>query len=91
MEVRQVANIGEEKPAVWFSAKAITNILSLKEVIKSYHVTYSSYDKEFVIYRQAYGLPNMLFKMHKSGLHYYNPKRTEFSFVVTVEDYAAIY
>lgn len=86
MEVKQLASIGEGKPDVWFLAKAITNILSLKEVIKSYHVTYSSYDKEFVVYCQAYGLPNMLFKTHKSGLHYYNPKRTELSFVVTVED-----
>jgi hypothetical protein len=86
MEVSMMADIGKGKPAVWFSTKAITNILSLKEVIKTYRVTYDSYDEEFVVYRQGHGLPNMIFKMHSSGLHYYDPKRSEFSFVVTVED-----
>ena len=86
MEVTMVADIGKGKPGIWFSTKAITNILSLKEVIKTYHVTYDSYDGEFVVYRQDHGLPNMIFKMHSSGLHYYDPKRSEFSFVVTAED-----
>ena len=86
MEVSMMADIGKHTPAVWFSTNAITNILSLKEVIKTYRVTYDSYDGEFVVYRQGQGLPNMIFKMHSSGLHYYDPKRSEFSFVVTVED-----
>ncbi len=86
MEVSMMANIGKGKPSIWFSTKAITNILSLKEVIKTSRVTYDSYDEEFVVYQQGHGLPNMIFKMHSSGLHYYDPKRSEFSFVVTVED-----
>ena len=28
----------------------------------------------------------MIFRMHSSGLHFYDPTRDEFSFVVTVED-----
>ena len=28
----------------------------------------------------------MVFRMHSSGLHYYDPQREEFSFVVTVDD-----
>ena len=31
-------------------------------------------------------MPNMIFKMHSSGLHFYDPRHEEFTFVVTVED-----
>ena len=86
MEVNMMASIGKGKPKVWFSKSAITNILSLKEVIKNYCITYDSYNKEFVVYQQDHNLPNMIFKMHSSSLHYYNPMRNEFSFVVMVED-----
>ncbi len=86
MEVSKMASIGKGKPEVWFSTKAITNILSLKDVIKVYHVTYDSYDGTFIVYRHNHALPNMIFKMHSSGLHFYDPKRSKFSFAVTVED-----
>ena len=86
MKVTQLASIGDDKPNIWFSSKAITNILSLKDVIKSYHVTYDSYDQTFIVWREEKKLPNMIFKMHSSGLHFYDPKREEFSFVVTVAD-----
>ena len=69
MEVNKVASTGKGKPDIWFSTKAITNILSLKEVIKSYRVTYDSYNKAFIVYQQGHGLPNMIFKMHNCGLH----------------------
>lgn len=78
MEVDQTAMINKST-AVWFSNKAITNILSLKDVIERYQVTYDSYDDDN-------NLPNMIFRMHSSGLHFYDPKREEFNFVVTVED-----
>ena len=86
MRVNQVADIGKGQSPVWFSKKAITNILSLKEVIKRYRVTYDSDDQAFFVFREQCGLPNMIFRMHKSGLHYYDPSSKEFSFVVTVED-----
>ncbi len=31
-------------------------------------------------------LPNMIFRMHSSGLHFYDPKSKGFNFVVTVEE-----
>ena len=86
MRVNQVADIGKDQSPVWFSSKAITNILSLKEVIRRYRVTYDSDDRAFFVFREKYGLPNMIFRMHKSGLHYYDPSSKDFSFVVTVED-----
>ena len=36
MKVHQIADIGRGQSPVWFSKRAITNILSLKEVIKTY-------------------------------------------------------
>ena len=86
MEVHNVASIGKGKPDVWFSTKAITNILSMKDVISTYRVTYDSYDEAFIVWREESGLPNMTFRMHSSGLHFYDPKRAEFSFMVTVDD-----
>ncbi len=86
MKVYQVADIGKDQCPIWFSTKAITNILSLKEVIKRYSVTYNSYDEAFYVYRESHGLPNMIFRLCSSGLHCYDPQREEFSFVVTVEE-----
>ena len=85
LEVNHTATIGQLSE-VWFSRKAITNILSLKDVITCYRVTYDSYDGAFIVWREDNGLPNMIFRMHSSGLHFYDPKREEFTFVVTVED-----
>lgn len=86
MKVHNIASIGKGKPDVWFSTKAITNILLLKDTISTYRVTYDSYDEAFIVWREARGLPNMIFRMHSSGLHFYDPNREEFSFVVTVDD-----
>ena len=91
MQVRQQASIGKGKPTVWFSKNAINNILSLKEVTKEYHVTYDSYNAVFIVWREKKGLPNMTFQMHQSGLHYFDPAKEEFSFVVTVDDNMKMY
>jgi hypothetical protein len=86
MQVHCIADIGKDHPLVWFSKRAITNILSLlKEVIHKYQVLYNSNDLAFVVWREDKGLPNMRFKMHDSGLHYYDPRNKDFSFVMTVE------
>ncbi len=58
---------------VWFSKKAITNIILLKNLIKQYWVTYDSRYETFVVHREAHGKPNMEFRMHESGLHYFDP------------------
>jgi hypothetical protein len=86
MIVTKIADIGDNQPPVWFSSKAITNILSLKDAVKKYDVEYQSNDREFIVYRDAVGLPNMHFKMHSSGLHFYDPCNKDFAFVTTVEE-----
>ncbi len=59
MKVTQVASISKSTD-VWFSKKAITNILALKDVKRQYHVTYDSYDASFIVWREEKGLPNMI-------------------------------
>ena len=85
MQVGHVASINKTTE-VWFSIKAITNILSLQDVKRHYHMTYNSYDGAFIVWREKQGLPNMMFKEHSSGLHFYDPTHDAFSFVVTVEE-----
>ena len=52
---------------------------------KKYLVTYNSRDAVFIVHRQEHGLPAMHFRMHKSGLHVYYPKKgKEFIFIETV-------
>jgi hypothetical protein len=70
---------------VWFSARAITNISALRNLIDQYHVTYDSDDLIFVVHRESESKPNMEFKMHKRGLHYYDPRKVHhMTFVNTV-------
>ncbi len=73
---------------VWFSEKAITNILCLKNLIKIYWVTYDSkVDTTFIVHHQQFGLPDLFFEMHPSGLHIcYPTKMGKFGFVQTVKD-----
>jgi hypothetical protein len=59
---------------VWFSTRAITNIIALSNFIQQYRVTYDSDDKMFVVQHESQGKPNMEFRMHKCGLHYYDPR-----------------
>jgi hypothetical protein len=70
---------------VWFSNRAITNIIVLRNLIDHYRVTYDSDDLMFVVHRESESKPNMEFNMHKSGLHYYDPtKENHLTFVNTV-------
>ena len=72
----------------WFSKKAITNIICLKNIIKCYKVTYNSkVDTTFMVRRSEQGLPNSMFKMHPCGLHVCHPEKMgEFDYVQTIED-----
>ena len=54
-------------------------------------MTYNSNDQEFVVYRQDKNMPNMIFKMHECGLHYYDPSDEQFTFTNTVEGNMAGY
>ena len=85
MVVRNVAEIGDTVAKVWFSKRAITNILSLKMVRDIYPVSYDCERAQFVVQQTDFGKPNMIFWMHPSGLHIHDPTETVFSFVTTVE------
>ena len=82
MTVRHKASITSYNHEVWFDKDAITNIIALSNLIKQYRVTYDSDDKMFVVHRGTINKPDMHFKMHSSGLHYYDPQDTNFSFNV---------
>jgi hypothetical protein len=73
---------------VWYSKKAITNIICLKNIIKCYRVTYySKLDTTFVVHCSAFGLLDLLFEMHPCSLHVCYPKKMgQFGFVQTVHD-----
>jgi Reverse transcriptase (RNA-dependent DNA polymerase) len=84
MTVTHKAKMAGYHSDVWYNKKAITNILALSNVIKQYRVTYDSDDRMFVVHRKAAGKPNMEFRMHESGLHFYDPRGKDFNFVNTV-------
>jgi hypothetical protein len=91
MEVKKQAIMPGYHEHVWYNKKAITNILSLSNVIKQYPVTYDSNDQMFVVHRELEGKPDMEFWMHESGLDYFDPRDSEFIFVKTVSENKAGY
>ena len=85
MRVTHQARLQGYNKTVWFEVSAITNIISLANIIDQYRVTYDSDDKAFVVHRQSSGKPDMYFTMHSSGLHYYDPRKSEhYTFINTV-------
>ncbi len=93
MLLSKEATIENYDQKVWYSADAITNILSLKNVKNQYRVTYDSDNKCFIVHQKQFGLPNMIFKQHSSGLHYYDPQiqQGNFTFVKTVKSNKALF
>ncbi len=74
---------------MWFTKRAMTNIICLKNIIRLFRVTYDSeWGMRFIVHREEYGLPNMIFEMHPCGLHVYYPEKVDgkYSFVQTVAD-----
>jgi hypothetical protein len=86
MLVTRKAKVAGYHKEVWYDKKAITNIVALRNMQKQYRVTYDSLDQAFVVHRQDYGKPDMYFHEHQSGLHYYDPRKNEFTFVNTVTE-----
>jgi hypothetical protein len=84
MMVSHKATMKGYKSDVWFSKDAITNNIALSNLIKQYRVTYNSKDQMFVVHREKQNKPNVEFKMHESGLHYYVPQDKDFIFVNAV-------
>jgi hypothetical protein len=58
---------------------------------KQYRVTYGSLEETFLAHRKAAGLPNLLFKEHGNGLHFFNPRQADFAFIKTVESNMRLY
>jgi hypothetical protein len=72
---------------VWFSTRAITNIISLSNLIQQYRVTYDSDDNMCVVHRESQGKPDMEFRMHKCGLRYYDQRNeNNLAFVNTISE-----
>ncbi len=74
---------------VWFTTRAMTNIICLKNLIHLYRVTYDSeWQSAFIVHWEEFGLLNIIFDMHPCGLHIYYPKKTDgqYGFVQTVAE-----
>jgi len=78
------------KPAeTWFSHKAITNLLSFKSLNDIYRITYNSKkDKAFIVHMREYGMTDLRFVKHPSGLHILERPdgKTRSTFVQTVKE-----
>jgi hypothetical protein len=77
MVVTRKAMMNGYNKTVWFGTRAITNIIALRNLIDKYRVTYDSDDLMFVVHRESESKPNMEFRMHKSGIHYYDPRKEQ--------------
>jgi hypothetical protein len=75
MVVTRKATMEGYNKNVWFSIRSITNIIALRNLIDQCRVTYDSGNLMFVVHRESESKPNMEFKMHKSGIHYYDPRK----------------
>ena len=73
LAVSHKATVPGYKQDVWFIKYAITNIISLKNLIKKYRVRYDSIDQISVVHREYQENPNMEFNMHQYGIHCNNP------------------
>jgi hypothetical protein len=74
---------------VWYTRRAMTNILCLKNLIRLYQVTYDSERRtSFIVHLEEFGLPDMVFDMHPCGLHVYYPEQIDgqYGFVQTVAE-----
>ena len=65
--------------------------MALKQFIKKYQVTYNIIDQIFVVYRKDQEKPNMEFKMHQSGLHFYNPTDKDVLLINTISGYKQVF
>ena len=84
MVVTQKEKMAGYHKSIWFSKRAIANIVDFSNVIQQYRVTYDSEDNMFIVHREEEGKPNMDFRMHKSELHYHDPPNKHFLSINTV-------
>ena len=69
------------KPHLWFDQNDITKLITLNNIINQYRVTYDRLYEMLIVHQQEHGTHNTNFRMHKSGLHYYDPEDEKFVFV----------
>jgi hypothetical protein len=87
MVVTRKATMEGYNKTVWSGTRAITNIIALHNFIYQYRITYDSDDLMFVVHWESESKPNMEFKMHNSGLHYYDPRKEhQLAFFNTVSE-----
>jgi hypothetical protein len=87
MAVSRKATLPGYNKSVWFSTRAITKIIALRNIIEQYRITYDSDDLMCVVHRESESKPNMEFRMHERGLHYYYlSKEAHLTFVNTVSE-----
>jgi hypothetical protein len=58
---------------------------------KQYRVMYDSSEETFLVHREAAELPNLLFKEHGNGLHFFDLRQADFAFVKMVESNIRLY
>ena len=68
---------------VWFSENDIINIIVLSNPRLQHLVIYRSEEMIFIFNRESEGKPNMQFRIHDSGMNYFEPRDQEFTFVNT--------
>jgi hypothetical protein len=61
MVVTRKATMPGYNKDIWFSTRAIINIIAWSNLIQQYRVTYDSDDKMFVVHRESQGKPKMEF------------------------------
>jgi hypothetical protein len=80
LSLLSVTNYGD----VWFDSKAITNILSLKNVSEKFHVPYDSHREGSFQVHKPNGI-DIHFRMHADGLHYHDTNNRELTMMSTVK------
>jgi hypothetical protein len=87
MVVTPKATMEGYNKTVWFSTRAITKTIALRNLIDQHRVTYDSENFMFVVHLELESKPNTEFNMHKSELHYYDPRKEHhLTFVNTVSE-----
>ena len=86
IKVSQRSMVNGYHNSVWFSENATANIIVLINLRLQYLVTCRSDDMMFIVHRESEIKPKIQFIMHESGLHYFDRRDQEFTFVNTISD-----
>jgi len=84
-----------EPAKTWYDPNCITNLLSFIDMIGVFQISYdSAVDTSFTVHRSEYGLVDLHFRMHESGLHILDRPDGDVSgrvFIQTVEGNRMLY